>query len=155
MAFALLASGPLEQEGAKRLAIMGRRWFQFRLATLMALVTLSAVGIDYFRRRSRLLEYADLHAVEAKLQWSMARSKRTDWMFSVLSPIPTAEQWAEWQEECRQLAVHHDEVASVYRHGAWFPWLVEPKVPPPQQITLEMLLNEKPPSRPSLLTLFK
>ena len=53
---------------------MWRRWFQLRLASLMLLITLSAVGIDYFRRRSRLLKYADLHAAEAKCHWHMARS---------------------------------------------------------------------------------
>jgi hypothetical protein len=134
---------------------MPRRWFQFRLATLMVLVTLSAVGVDYFPRRSRLLEYAELHAAEAKSQWSMARSKMTDWMFGPLQPIPTAEEWAAWQEDSRQLAIHHDQVAGRYRRGAWFPWLVEPTEPPPQRFTLDELLNNRPLARRSLFTLFK
>src|SRR5262245_11202293 len=132
---------------------MPRRWFQLRLATLMALVTLSAIGVDFCRRRSQLLQFADLQAAEAERREVSARMKMTDWWFSAGSRIPTADEWAEYQERDRQLAIHHQALAARYRRSAWFPWFVEPKEDPPRAFFLDALRHEKPPVRRSWFTL--
>jgi hypothetical protein len=132
-----------------------RHRFQFRLATLLLLVTLSAIGIDYCRRRARLLQFAELHAAEAATRLSMSRSRKGDWWFSVMSRIPTDEEWAQGQERDRQLAIHHQELAAKYRRGAWLPWLIEPRDAPPEPFTLETLLESESRRRRSVFTLFK
>ncbi len=129
------------------------RWFQFRLATLLVLVTLSAIGVDYYRRQSQLLYFAKLHAEEAARRESTAQTKMSDWMFS--SPVPTDEEFAAERMRDRQLAIHHGQLAKRYRYGAWFPWLVSPSEAPPRQYTLADCLEPKPPTHRSLFTLFK
>jgi hypothetical protein len=134
---------------------MPRRWFQFRLATLLVFVTLSAIGVDYCRRRVELLQFAKLHATEAALRQSAAQMKKTDWYWSIVSPIPTDEEFAAWRMRDRQLAIHHEQLAMRYRQGAWFPWLVVPSEEPPRQFTLADYMEPSPPARCSLMTLFK
>jgi hypothetical protein len=132
-----------------------RRWFRFRLATLMLLVTLSAIGVDFLRRRSRLLEYARLHEAEADRRWRLSKLRKSDWWTSVNSRIPTDAEYAEYRERDRQQAVHHEEVTARYRRGAWFPWLVEPQEEPPRQYTLGDLLQDRPPTQRSEFAIFK
>jgi hypothetical protein len=97
---------------------MLRRWFQFRLSTLLVLVTLAAVGADYWRRRSLLLERATEHArlaAESNYRWYTS---------SMPEPI----------QHFGRLEFHHRTLQHKYEWAAWIPWLpVAPDPPEPKR----------------------
>lgn len=98
---------------------MPRRWFQFRLSTLLVLVALSAVGADYWRRRSLLLSRALEHQHRAQRYHESAISA------SLLDHI----------QELGQLMQHHHNLRDKYERAASFPWLpVAPDPPEPKRL---------------------
>ena len=111
-----------------------RRWFQFRLSTLLIVVTLCAAVIALLQRAQALHEAARKHEIERSMaeacaDLTVASEFRTFRMPAAPKPL-TSPAIAEQANQWRLIAVHHERLRDKYRRGAWMPWLMFSSDPP-------------------------
>jgi hypothetical protein len=117
------------------------RRFQFSLTTLLMLVTFSAVGTDYFRRRQAMLKAAHDHRLSELACTMVARELRREIVDGVYlssyahfcwsklkvqapvdrRPLPPESQLHKYLRLSSK-ADFHRQVAVKYECAAWFPW---------------------------------
>jgi hypothetical protein len=114
---------------------MSRRWFQFRLRTLLIAMTLVAVAIVLVQRSQRFRETARRHAIGVSMASSAAESVevfhlRYGFQDRVSPPAPESVRKAE---EWRELAAYHQRLQAKYERAAWLPFLPVAPDPPRKQ----------------------
>ncbi|HEX5102645.1 MAG TPA: hypothetical protein VFV87_02465 [Pirellulaceae bacterium] len=98
------------------------RRLQFSLGMLFVLVTLSAVGVDFYRRRELVVTAYRRNLIRGAVGEMRAAESLDSWDSRNGTPgHPTPSQRAkaaQWLAE----AEYHQRLAKAYRRAAWFPW---------------------------------
>ena len=100
-----------------------RRWLQFKLRTLLIVVTLAALSLGWWQHRSYCLARAQVHDWEVLVcliktidpgagRWEEDLPQR---------PVDTV-RLAE-EERLVKLSKRHEETSAAFRLAVWLPWL--------------------------------
>jgi hypothetical protein len=108
-----------------RSLLPNRRWLQFRLRTLVIVMTLAAVSFGWWRHRSYCLERAQDHG-------------RREFMADIMTRfgLPTGwedPQHSETRRQYKRLRDYHHALRDCYHLAVWQPWLrfwIDDSLPP-------------------------